>query len=587
MKKLFMTMTLTMGLALTATAATAKPDDDASAKTRTVELKIVETSDVHGSFYPYDFLTRREAKGSLARVSSYLKAQRQKYGQNLLLLDNGDILQGQPTAYYYNFEDTVAPHVVSSMLNYLGYDAGNMGNHDVEAGHPVYDRWIGQCRFPVLGANIVSTASGEPYLPPYVTFQRDGVKVAVLGMITPAIPSWLPERLWSGLRFEDMKTCAQRWVKEIQEREQPDVLIGLFHAGKAGNTLGNVVENASLQIAREVPGFDLILMGHDHTRACLRVENVQGDSVWVLNPANKALVVSDVTVSLTLRKGRVVKKDIQGHLEPMDNYPVDEDFMQTFRPQYDAVSHYVEKRIGTMASTISAQDAFFGPSAFIDLIHTLQLQISGADISFCAPLSYNAQIAAGPITVGDMFNLYKFENMLYVMRMTGLEIKNFLEMSYGMWVNQMQTADDHLLLLNPGAGSDENGYAFKYFTFNFDSAAGIQYTVDVTKPVGERIHITSMADGTPFSLEREYRVALNSYRGNGGGDLMTLGAGIPKEELNQRLLSSTDKDLRYYLIEYIRQHPDLRPEPLNQWKFIPEDWAQPAAERDRALLFRK
>jgi 2',3'-cyclic-nucleotide 2'-phosphodiesterase/3'-nucleotidase len=144
-----------------------------------------------------------------------------------------------------------------------------------------------------------------------------------------------------------------------------------------------------------------------------------------------------------------------------------------------------------------------------------------------------------------------------------------------------------LLLLNPGAGSDENGYAFKYFTFNFDSAAGIQYTVDVTKPVGERIHITSMADGTPFSLEREYRVALNSYRGNGGGDLMTLGAGIPKEELNQRLLSSTDKDLRYYLIEYIRQHPDLRPEPLNQWKFIPEDWAQPAAERDRALLFRK
>jgi 2',3'-cyclic-nucleotide 2'-phosphodiesterase/3'-nucleotidase len=574
-----------MALALMG-ATLAAQADDANRSSRTVELKIVQTTDVHGAFYPYDFLTRQPAKGSMARVASYLHELRGQYGDNLLLLDNGDILQGQPTAYYYNFEDTVSTHMVADMLNYLHYDAGNMGNHDVETGHDVYDRWIRQCRFPILGANILRNADDQPYLPPYQVFERDGVKIAVLGMITPAIPSWLPERLWSGLHFQDMKQCAEHWVKVIQETERPDVLVGLFHAGQGSNTLGAVVENPSMDIAREVPGFDVLLIGHDHTRACSRIANVAGDSVWVLNPANKALYTADVTLQLTLKKGKVVKKHIEGHLESMEKYPVDERYMQTFQPQFDAVSQYVGRRIGTMARTISAQEAFFGPSAFIDLIHTLQLNISGAEISFCAPLSWNAEIKAGEITVADMFNLYKFENMLYVMRLTGREIKNYLEMSYGMWVNQMQGPDDHLLLLDEQAGSDEKGYRFKYYTFNFDSAAGIQYTVDVTKPVGERIHITAMADGTPFDMDREYRVALNSYRGNGGGDLLVQGAGIPKAELPGRMVSATDKDLRYYLIEYIQQHPDLHPEPLNQWRFVPEEWARPAAERDSRMMFK-
>ena len=571
-------------MALIAAPMAAMADEDAG-KTRTVELKIVETSDVHGSFYPYDFLAKRNQKGSLACVSTYLKEQRAQYGDNLLVFDNGDILQGQPTAYYYNFEDTTSTHVVSDMLNYLGYDAGNMGNHDVETGHAVYDRWIKECKYPVLGAKIIRTATGEPYLPPYAVFEREGVKIAVLGMITPAIPSWLPERLWSGLRFDDMKTCAEKWVKVIQEKEQPDVMVGLFHAGQGGNTLGAVVEYPSMDIAREVPGFDVVLIGHDHTRDVQHIANVKGDSVWVLNPANKAHFVAEATLRLTLKKGHVVEKKIEGRLASMDDYAVDQAFVNRFQPQYEAVSAYVSRRIGTLSETLSACDAFFGPSAFIDLIHTLQLQISGADISFCAPLSYNARIKSGDITVADLFNLYKFENMLYVMRMTGSEIKNYLEMSYGMWANQMQSPDDHLLLLSEKEGSDERGVNFQYFTFNFDSAAGIQYTVDVTKPVGERITITAMADGTPFQADREYRVALNSYRGNGGGDLLTLGAGIPKDELASRLISSTDKDLRYYLIEYIQQHPDLRPQVLNQWKFVPEDWTRPAAQRDFDLLF--
>lgn len=129
--------------------------------------------------------------------------------------------------------------------------------------------------------------------------------------------------------------------------------------------------------------------------------------------------------------------------------------------------------------------------------------------------------------------------------------------------------------------------SFQNFSFNFDSAAGIIYTVDVTKPKGEKITIISMADGTPFSMDKMYKVALNSYRGNGGGELLTKGAGIPQDELKGRILFSTDKDLRYYLMQYIEKKGVIEPHALGQWKFIPEEWVEPAAKRDYEYLFGK
>lgn len=551
----------------------------------TVTLKLVETSDVHGCYFPYDFINRKPMKGSLAHVSDYVKRLRKEYGENVILMDNGDILQGQPTAYYYNYIDTASLHLNAEMLNYMRYDVGNMGNHDIETGHAVYDRWIHDCGFPVLGANVIDVKTGKPYLPPYRVFEKEGVRIAVLGMITPSIPSWLPERLWSGLRFEDMEQAARKWVDIIREKERPDVLVGLFHSGPEGNKLDNVVENASALVARNVPGFDVVFMGHDHVRACEKTVNAAGDSVLLVNPANMARTVAEVTLEIRKDKmGKVAGKSVSGKLVSMDDYEADRDFMKTFHSQYDAVSRFVARKIGSIDRTISSKDAFFGPSAFVDLIHRLQLKITGADISFCAPLSATAEIRKGDIYMSDMFNLYKYENLLYVMELSGREIKDFLEMSYALWTGRMQQADDHLILLN----EKDNGFGrFKNPSFNFDSAAGIIYTVDVTKPEGKKITVRSMADGTPFDMDKIYKVAVNSYRGNGGGDLLTKGAGIPKAELAERIIFSTDKDLRFYLMQEIEKAGVLSPEPLNQWRFVPEEWTVPAAKRDCQLLFGK
>ena len=560
---------------------------NASAEVKTTEINIVETTDVHGNIYSYDFINRCETTGGLPRAMSFLREQRSKYGDNCLYVDNGDILQGQPCAYYYNYIDTESPHLVSEMLNFMGCVAGNMGNHDVETGHPVYDRWVKQCSHPVLGANVVDTATGLPYLRPYCVVERDGVRIAFLGMITPSIPSWLAEPLWKGLRFEDMEESCRKWVQFIRKTEKPDVLVGLFHAGQGGNLLNGVVENASRLVVERVPGFDVVLFGHDHQQECCNVKSSDGQETLIANAGASAQAVASVTIKVIKDGNKVIDKEISGEIVNLKEFEPDAEFSSHFAPHYATVENYVSEVIGSIDRTIRGGDAYFGPCAFIDLIHQLQLSISGAEVSIAAPLGFDPVIAQGDIKVSDMFNLYKFENQLYTMRLTGAEIKGLLEMSYGLWTNQMRSENDHILALKRVADNRGDRLTFANASFNFDSAAGIIYTVDVTKPTGEKISIKSMADGSPFSLDKEYLVALNSYRGNGGGDLLTLGAGIPKEQLLGRIVKATDRDLRYYLINYIREQKQLKPRALNHWRFVPEKWAEKAVEHDRKLLFKR
>lgn len=553
---------------------------------KTVNLRIIQTSDVHGCFFPYDFINRKPAAGSMARVSTYVNELRATYGDRLILLDNGDILQGQPTCYYCNYVKPEIPNVAASVINYLRYDAQTFGNHDVETGHAVYDKWISEVKCPMLGANIINTETGKPYVAPYTIITRDGVRIAVLGMLTPAIPNWLNEQLWSGMRFEDIKKSATYWVNYLKKNERPDIIIGLFHSGwDGGITTETYAEDAAKDVAQNVPGFDIILYGHDHHSNVATVENVDGHKVLCLDPSCNALFVADASITVKMENGKMVDKKIEGGLKDVRNMPIDEAFMTRFKADIDSVNAFVNKKIGSFTTSIYTRDSYFGNSAFCDFIHNMQLKLTGADISFNAPLSFNTSINEGDVYVGDLFNLYKYENQVYALRMTGKEIRKHLEMSYDQWVNTMTSKNDHIMLLNDANKTDMQKYGFKNLTFNFDSAAGIDYEVDVTKPDGQKVRILRMSNGEPFDENRWYKVAMNSYRGNGGGELLTKGAGIPHDSIPSRIIYESPRDQRFYLMQEIEKLGTVSPTANNNWRFVPTEWTEEAIKRDRELIF--
>jgi 2',3'-cyclic-nucleotide 2'-phosphodiesterase/3'-nucleotidase len=556
-------------------------------------IRIVETTDVHGVILPYDFIEKGKLNVSMASSFSYIKQIRNSKNATLLL-DNGDNLQGQPEVYYYNFIDTVSPHFLAEVMNYMQYDAGTAGNHDIEAGHAVYDRLVKEYTFPLLAANAVDAKTGKPYFEPYRVIEKAGIKIAIFGLVTPAIPNWLPSELYSGIEFKDMVETAKKWMPAILA-EKPDLVVGLFHSGwdrsEATSEHNNSFsENGSASVAYNVPGFNIIFNGHDHKVANEKFVNSAGDTILILNGGSRSekLAEADVTVFSKKIKGKHQMK-MTGQIINVADFKPDSAFIKKFAPQYKTIDEYVNRVIGTSSATITSRDAYFGSSAFVDMIHTIQLEITGADISFAAPLSFDVQINKGPITVGDMFKLYRFENMLYTMSLSGEEVRKYLEYSYSGWLNTMKGPSDLMLKLRTGKDGKPvltNDKAWlKNQSYNFDSAAGIFYTVDVSKPEGSRIEISGFTNGRPFDKNKIYKVAVNSYRGNGGGGHFTEGAGIPKDELRKRLISSTNRDLRYYILKSIEAKKTISPEPLNNWKIIPEKWVSTARPAEYSLLF--
>lgn len=588
MKDLLLTAILTMGM-LTITAA--------PKGSKTVRLKVIETSDVHGHFFPWDFMEGRPIDGTLSRANTYIKKQRENYGDRLLLIDNGDILQGQPCVYWSNYVMPENENLAARVVNYMQYDAETVGNHDVEPGHQVYDKWIREVRCPLLGANIVKegTKNGParheniyPGLKPYSAHVRDGVKICIIGMLTPAIPQWLNRQVWKGMEFEEMTQCARKWVKYVKEHEQPDLIFGLFHSGLNGGIhTADYDEDATEAVAQQVPGFDIIFFGHDHQVHNQWVTNCEGQQVLCIDPSCYVKNVAEADIELTYEHGKMTNKKISGKIVNVRDEAVDHEMTNYFESDIRQVKQYVSQPVGRFKHAIYTRESFFGNSAFTDLIHSLQLQISKAEVSLAAPLAFDVTIPEGEVTMADMFKLYRFENLMFVLRMTGAEIRRHLEMSYNMWVNTMTTPDDHALMLNDDAKDDQQRTGFRNYTFNFDSAAGIDYEVDLTKPDGQKVRILRMSDGQPFDEKRWYKVVMSSYRANGGGGLLTRGAGIPADSLEARVLYHTERDLRHYLTEEIRRQGTIDPQPGHNWRFVPEELVRPALERDRKKLFGK
>ncbi len=563
-----------------------------------ITLRIAATSDVHGSIFPYDFEENKPGRGSLEGVAFLADSLRDLPGSNLVLLDNGDLVQGTPVAYYANFVQKRRKNLFARVLNSMGYDAATAGNHDIEAGPAVYNKLLKDFRFPYLAGNVTEVSTGSPYFKPYTVIKRDGIRIVVIGLITPAVPRWLPEHLWAGLAFGEMVEAAGYWVKRVKETEHPDVVVGLFHTGFGGDRddPANDAENAGRQIAMHVPGFDVIILGHDHRPRNERVVNTSGQEVLVLNPGSGARNLALAEVRLTGEKGSagnlsgaeslletgndspftVVSKT--GHLIPVDEKPSPGKYTRRFRKDRKEILAFSNREVGRLENPLVSADALFGSSALTDLIHRVQLETTGADISFAAPLAVSGSIQAGILCVRDLFKMYRYENFLYTMNLTGEEVRRYLEYSNGLWFNRMQNEEEHLLLFRDHQAVRPS---LLHPSYNFDSAAGIRYRVDVTQPAGKRITITGLENGEPFDPAKTYLVVLNSYRGSGGGGHLTTGAGLTPDMLKGRLVSASRGDFRTMLLEFIEKYKVINPQPRNNWQVLPEEFVVKGRERDR------
>lgn len=547
------------------------------------KIEIIATNDLHGRLFDTLFIDKQQLDVhpfSLSSVAGYVKNIRTQANGNVVLIDLGDHLQGDNSVFYFNFADTTSEHIFSGVMNYLQFDAVVVGNHDIEAGPSIYNKIRIEMKAPYLAANAIDTKSNKPYFKPYTIVEREGVRIAVIGMTNPNIPKWLSSELWKGIRFDEIVTSLEFWRDYVISKENPHIIIAALHAGLGEEGI-NSLENPARYIAANVDGIDIVFAAHDHKSTAEVVYN-GNRPVWVMEGGSRGSSVSHATANLQFSKGKMIKKNIEGSLVSMKDIEPDSDYNNYFKEQFNKIKEFTNRFVGKLTKRISTRDAYFGSSEYIDMIHSLQLESSGAQISFAAPLSLDVTVEAGDLIFQDLLTIYPYENQLYVMELTGQEIKSYLEFSYSKWVNTMANKDDQLLQINPGGRGDRG--RFRNIYFNFDSAAGIIYEVDVTKESGDKVRVLSLSNGEPFDLNKRYKVALSSYRASGGGDLLEAGAGIPREELEGRVTERLS-DIRELLYNKLKHSGSINPQRLNQWKFVPESLVKFAAERDYKRLF--
>ena len=553
-------------------------------------LTLLSTNDMHGHWFDSSYVgghTRR----SLFAVNHYVDSVRKADGaENVLLVEVGDCLQGDNAAYYYNYVDTLSPHLFPRLMDYMGYDAIVWGNHDVETGHKVYDRVQKELMdygIPFLAANAIRNDNGKPYFPPYKIVKKAGLKLAVLGYQNANIAGWLAQEVWSGMHFEPIAARVQQDVDALRAREKPDVVVVAVHSG-TGEGDGSSLESEGRDIFHKVRGVDFVLCSHDH-RPMTEVR----DSIALLNSGSHGRFLAQGKLHVKVEGGKVVSKSLETGLIPVKAEKADTAMRAHFRREFEAVRAFTLQEVGILNADLRTREAYTGMCDYMNLIHTLCLSRESAQISIAAPLTYNGHIRSGILVFNDLFTIYPFENQLYVVKMTGEEVARYLEVSYDKWINTISTPADHVLKIHAREDSrnQQAGWSFENRAYNFDSAAGICYTVDVTQPFGRRVKIASMADGSPFDPAREYHVAMTSYRASGGGGLLQE-AGVDTDDIDARV-HSRYPEIRNILYDYLMENGSIDPEVsgnpavIGRWTFVPEELARPALERDMALLFQR
>lgn len=475
-------------------------------------IKIIYTSDVHGHVLPLHYGTNEKADHGLAKYATVVKQKRKEY-ENIIVLDNGDLIQGTPLMTHYINDHSDQAHPMISIMNDIGVDAGVIGNHEFNFGKEILQNAVNQSSFPWLAANIVDEKTGEPYFgrPYIIKTLANGLKAAVLGITTHYIPNWERKEYIAGIQFLDAFTTAREWVSKLREEEQVDLLIVSYHGGlerdiETGEPTENLTgENQGYEIAEKIEGIDILLTGHQH-----RVLTGKIGDCLVVQPGKHAATYGEITIQLKKENGKwnVTKKEAA--VQSVTDAAADEEVLQYIEELESSTQTWLDQPIGFVNGEMTITDSFLARKKkhpFIEFVNKVQLEVSGADISCTALFDNEAKGFGRTVTMRDIVTNYKYPNTLAVLSLTGEEIKEALEKSAAYF----SLDEDGNITVNPD-------YLYpKPQHYNYDMWENIEYTIHVSKPAGSRVS-DIYYDGKPLAMEKEYTVVMNNYRAAGGGN---------------------------------------------------------------------
>ncbi|MFF3908394.1 bifunctional metallophosphatase/5'-nucleotidase [Streptomyces sp. NPDC001848] len=553
---------------------TAEAADDRPERTpRTWSFSILGTTDLHSHVFDWDYYkdaAYRDKAGNsvgVARVATLIKQQREAKGEDrVLLVDAGDIIQGTSLAYYFARVDPITgedgpKHPMAVAMNAMRYDAAALGNHEFNYGIDVLRKFESQCHFPLLGANALDAKTLRPAFRPY-TVKRirvpgaPDIKVGILGLTNPGIALWDKDNVSGKMVFPGLVEQAKKYVPRLRALGC-DVVFLTDHSGLDGSSsYGDelpYVENASNLVAEQVPGIDAILVGHTHVEVpSYTVKNEEtGEEVLLSEPYcwGYRLSVFDFELELHCGRWKVTSKTAR----TLNPNTVDEDpeIKRLLQADHELVVKYVNTPVGTCTADLSAAESCWKDVPIMDFIHQVQMAtvasgLSSADaalplISVAAPFSRTADIPAGSVTIKDIAGLYIYDNTLYGKKLTGAQLKDYLEYA-AKYYHQVPsgTKVDTATLTN----------ANNFWDYMYDTAAGVDYEIDIAQPEGSRIKNLSYK-GAPVADDQVFVVAVNNYRANGG-------SGYPHIASAAIAYSSTN-EIRQLMIDYVTSKGTLNP----------------------------
>ncbi|WP_030942221.1 bifunctional metallophosphatase/5'-nucleotidase [Streptomyces sp. NRRL S-646] len=572
----------------TAEAADQKPGK--SPKTWT--FSILGTTDLHSHVFDWDYYkdaAYSDKAGNsvgVARVATLIKQQRAAKGEeHVLLVDAGDIIQGTSLAYYFARVDPITGkdgkkgprHPMAVAMNHMRYDAAALGNHEFNYGIDTLRKFEKQCHFPLLGANALDAKTLRPAFHPY-TVKRicvpgaPDIKVGILGLTNPGIALWDKDNVSGKMVFPGLVEQAKKYVPRLRAMGC-DVVFLTDHSGLDGSTSWGdalpYVENASNLVAEQVPGIDAILVGHTHKEvSSYTVKNEEtGEDVLLSEPYcwGYRLTVFDFELELHHGQWKVTKKTAQ----TLDPKGVEEDpeITKLLKADHDLVVKYVNTAVGTCTQDLPAAESCWKDVPIMDFIHEVQMQsvkagLSTSDaalplISVAAPFSRTADIPAGSVTIKDIAGLYIYDNTLYGKKLTGAQLKDYLEFAAKYYYQVPSgTKVDTATLTN----------ANNFWDYMYDTAAGVSYDIDIAQAEGSRIKNLTY-NGKAVADDQVFVVAVNNYRANGG-------SGYPHIATADIAYSSTN-EIRQLMIDYVTAKGALDPKDfaVTNWKLTQDGTA--------------